>query len=227
MIGYDDKPIILGEYGAFRHIYSSSDSAARAATQTAAESCQYGFDGWLYWTYYPAETSVSDRTWGLVEEDNYLLNLYAPVNQPDVCTAVEVPNDNLAYGKPVTASRSLPEEPAVNAVDDNTGTSWISGDGPVQWIQVDLQGTYRITEIRLLISQYPAGFTTHYLQVRFLADDTFQTVFTFEGETNDNDWLVFTPDVPLENVSQIRLQTIASPSWVSWKEIQVYGAAQP
>jgi hypothetical protein len=27
----------------------------------------------------------------------------------------------------------------------------------------------------------------------------------------------------LENVSQIRIQTILSPSWVAWKEIQVYG----
>jgi hypothetical protein len=45
----------------------------------------------------------------------------------------------------------------------------------------------------------------------------------FQGSTNDNDWLVFEPDTPLENVGQVRIQTIASPSWVAWKEIQVYG----
>ncbi len=225
MLGYDAKPILLGEYGAFRHIYSEIDSAARALTQWVAESCQYGFDGWLYWTYYPADASVGDRTWGFVDEDNYLLDLFAPANQPDPCVAVEVSNNNLAYGKPVTASRSLPAEPPENAVDDNSGTQWGAGEHPVQWIQVDLQGTYRITEIRLLVAQYPAGNTTHRVQVRSSSTGTYQTVHEISGSTSDNDWLVFKPDVPLENVSQIRIQTVASPSWVAWKEIQVYGEA--
>ncbi len=227
MLGYDAKPIIMGEYGAFRHIYSEVDSAARALTQWIAASCDDGFDGWLYWTYYPANADVNDRTWGLVDDDDYLLNLFAPVNQPDACVPVEVPNDNLAYSKPVTASRSLPAEPPQNAVDDNAGTQWGAGDGPVQWIQIDLQGNHRITEIRLLVAQYPAGNTTHRVQVRASAGGAFQTVFTFEGTTNDNDWLVFTPNTPLENVSQIRIQTTAGPSWVAWKEIQVFGETQP
>ena len=227
MIDYNAKPIILGEYGAFRHIYSDIDSAARALTHWVAESCEYDFDGWLYWTYYPANSAVGDRTWGLVDEDDYLLNLFAPVNQPDICMPVDVPNDNLAYGKPVIASRRLPEEPPQNAVDDNADTQWGAGEGPVQWIQVNLQGNYRLTEIRLLVSQYPAGNTIHRVQVRSSSSDAFQTVYEFSGDTNDNDWLIFTPDMPLENVSQIRIQTVASPSWVSWKEVQVHGEHQP
>jgi len=223
MLDYDAKPILLGEYGAFRHIYARIDSAARALTQWVVESCQYGFDGWLYWTYYPADASVGDRTWGFVDEENYLMDLFAPVNQPDPCLAVEIPNDNLAYGKPVTASRSLPAEPPENAVDDNSGTQWGAGEGPVQWIQVDLQGNYRVTEIRLLVAQYPVGNTTHRVQVRSSSSGVYQTVYEFNGSTSDSDWLVFKPDLPLEDVSQIRIQTIASPSWVAWKEIQVYG----
>jgi hypothetical protein len=225
MPGYDAKPILLGEYGAFRHTYARIDSAARALTQWVADSCQYGFDGWLYWTYYPADASVGDRTWGLVDEENYLLDLFAPVNQPDPCLAVEGPNDNLAYDKPVTASRSLPAEPPENSVDDNSGTQWGAGEGPIQWIQVDLQGSYRVTEVRLLVAQYPAGNTTHRVQVRSSSSGVYQTVYEFSGSTGDNDWLVFKPDVPLENIGQIRIQTIASPSWVAWKEIQVYGEA--
>ena len=223
MLGYQAKPILMGEYGAFRHIYSEIDSAARALTTWVAESCQIGFDGWLYWTYYPADPSVGDQTWGLVDEDNYLLNLFAPANQPDPCAAVEILNDNLAYRKPVAASRSLPENPPEDAIDDNADTQWIAGEGPVQWIEIDLQGNYRITEIRLLVSQYPAGDTTHRVQVRSSSGDPYQTVHEFQGSTNDNDWLLFKPDMPLENVSQIRIQTILSPSWVAWKEIQVYG----
>jgi hypothetical protein len=45
----------------------------------------------------------------------------------------------------------------------------------------------------------------------------------FQGLTSDDEWLVFKPDSPLENIGQIRIQTISSPSWVAWKEIQVYG----
>jgi hypothetical protein len=225
MLGYDAKPIVMGEYGAFRHIYSDVDSAARALTQWVTESCRYGFDGWLYWTYYPADATVGDRTWGFVDDDNYLMNLFAPKNQLDPCAPVEIQNTNLAYGKPVTASRSVPENPPANAVDDNSETQWIAGEGPVQWIQVDLQGSYRITEIRLLVAQYPAGNTVHRVQVRSSGSEDYQTVYEFPGSTNDNDWLIFNPDTPLENVSQIRIQTIASPSWVAWKEIQVYGEA--
>jgi len=227
MVGYDEKPIVLGEYGSFRHIYAEIDSAARAAIQTAAESCEYGFDGWLYWTYYPANPNIGDRTWGLVDEDDYLLNLFAPVNQADICVPVEIPNDDLAYGKPVAASRSLSAEPPKNAVDDDVATQWGAGEGPVQWIQVDLEGSYRITEFRLLVAQYPAGNTIHRVQVRSLSSDTFQTIHEFNGSTNDNEWLVFAPDTPLENVAQIRIQTVASPSWVAWKEIQVYGELMP
>lgn len=226
MLGYDAKPIILGEYGAFRHIYAEIDSAARVTTNWVAESCKYGFDGWLYWTYYPAAATVSDRTWGLTDEDGYMLELFAPLNQPDPCAAVEIPNDNIAYAKPVRASSSLLEEPPSNAVDDNSGTQWGAGASPAQWLEVDLQGTYRITEIRLQVAQYPQGDTVHRVQVRSSAASDFTTIHEFSGFTSDNEWLTFTPPAPLENVTQIRIQTISSPSWVAWKEIQVFGESQ-
>lgn len=225
MLGYEAKPILLGEYGAFRRLYSEIDSAARSLTSWVADSCEYGFDGWLYWAYYPADPDSGDRTWGFVDEDGYLLDLFAPVNQPDPCVTLDIPTDNLAYKKPVTASRSLPEEPPTQAVDDNAVTQWGAGEGPVQWIQIDLQGQYRITKIELLIAQYPAGDTIHRVQIRASEADSYQTVFEFNESTRDHEWLFFRPEMPLENVSHIRIETVTSPSWVSWKEIQVYGEA--
>jgi hypothetical protein len=218
----------LGEFGAFRNIYPDVNSASRALTDWIVESCRYGFDGWMYWTYYPADASVGDSTWGFVDEDNHLANLFAPANQVDPCASMDVPVENLAYNKPVSASQSLPDQPPSQIVDDNNSTMWGSGSDPVQWIQVDLQGIYKITEIRLLVAQYPKGDTTHLVQVRASNNDGYQTVYEFHGLTDDNDWLIFTPDTPLENVGQIRIQTIVSPSWVAWKEIQVYGeSTQP
>ena len=223
MMGYDTKPIILGEYGAFRSIYPDLAAAARVINEWVADSCKLGFDGWLYWSYYPADASAGDRTWGLTDEDGYLLNLFAPINQPDPCQPVEIPNDNIAFNKPVTASKSLADQPAAFAVDDDPATQWGAGDMPPQWIQVDLQNTYRVNEIRLLVSQWPEGNTLHRIQIRPSADAVFTSVHEFNGLTAENDWLVFTPDAPLENVQQIRILTVSSPSWVSWKEIQVYG----
>jgi hypothetical protein len=65
------------------------------------------------------------------------------------------------------------------------------------------------------------------VQVRSSGSDEYLTVHEFNGSTNDNDWLIFTPETPLEDVAQIRVQTIASSSWVAWKEIQVYGEPTP
>jgi hypothetical protein len=113
-------------------------------------------------------------------------------------------------------------------VDEDPATQWGAGASPVQWIEVDLQGTFTVMEIRLLAAQWPEGVTHHRLQVRASASGEFQTVHEFMGSTRDGDWLVFKPDSALQNVGQIRIQTVSSPSWVAWKEIQVKGeTAQP
>ena len=226
MIDYTAKPIILGEYGAFRHIYSDLIPAARAVTNWQAESCEYGFDGWLYWTYYPAAATVNDRTWGLTDEDQFLLHLLAPANQPDPCTAVSLPNPNLAYQQPVTASAALPEEPITNAVDESDATQWGSGGDAPQWIEVDLGAVQTITEIRLLVAQWPAGETLHRILGRS-SDGSLVELHRFQQVTQQDDWLIFTPETPVENIQSVRIETISSPSWVSWGEIQVFSKTAP
>jgi hypothetical protein len=227
MVGYDAKPIILGEYGAFRHLYPSIEGASAALTEWVHESCRYGYDGWLYWTYYAADMSAGDTTWGFVDQGNYLMELLSPATQPEACADAQGLGENLAYNKPVTASQSLPDQPASLAVDDDSATLWSSGGDPTQWIQVDLQGSYRISEIRLLVAQFPGGNSTHLVQVLGQNSADFQTIHTFQGLTNDNDWLVFTPASPLENVARIRIQSMAGTSWVAWKEIRIYARAAP
>ncbi len=226
MAGFEAKPIVMGEYGAFRHLYSERTAAAQAITRWVAESCGQGFDGWLYWTYYPANADAGDRTWGLTDDDGYLLELLAPVNQPDPCTAPAISGGNLAAGKPVTASAALPDQPAAAAVDQNDGSNWGSGGGAPAWIEVDLEGTYRVTEIRLLAAQYPEGDTVHRIEVRGPGGGYTQA-HTFSGFTRDGDWLIFTPPAPLEGVTAVRVLTTASPSWVAWREVQVFGEPAP
>ncbi len=227
MLEYTAKPIILGEYGAFTHSYAEQKPAARALTNWVAESCQFGFDGWLFWAYYSASPSTGDRTWGMVDNEDYLLNLLSPESQPDPCVPVEVPSENLAYNKPVTASHSLPEEPPAFAVDEVANTQWGSGADPQQWIEVDLEGNYTIDEISLLVAQWPEGNTIHRVQVRQSSEDSYTTIHEFSGITKDNQWLIFKSHEPIENVRYIRILTISSPSWVSWKEISIKGEPAP
>ena len=223
MLGYEAKPIVLGEYGAFRHRYDNLNSAARALTNWTVDACQVGFDGWLYWTYYAAPSEVGDQTWGLTDEDGFLLNLFAPANQPDPCVRMDIASSNLAFGKAVKASASLPAEPAGNAVDEDTATQWGAGAGPVQWIEIDLGALYSLSELRFLVAQYPQGDTVHRIQVRADSAAAYVEIHEFSGVTDDNDWLVLTLDPRLDDVRFIRVQTVSSPSWVAWKEIQVYG----
>jgi hypothetical protein len=226
MDGYSAKPIILGEFGAFRHIYPAITSAGRAVTIWQAEACAHGFDGWLYWTYYPAGVRAGDNTWGLVDESGFLLDLLAPATHPDPCQVVEVPGDNLAYQKPVRASASLPAEPPENAVDENAASSWSAGADTPQWIEVDLGQAYRLTGIRLLVSQWPEGDTVH----RILGRDVtgaFVELHTFRQFTRIGDWLSVTLDPPVEGIQVLRVETLSSPSWVAWGEIEVYGEAMP
>lgn len=223
MTGYEQKPVVMGEYGPFRHIYSELIPAARAVTGWVSDSCDYGFDGWLYWTFYPANPSVGDRTWGFTDEEGYFQDLLAPSTHPDPCERVTIESPNLAYGKPVRASISLPGETPDLAVDENDSTQWGAGADAPGWIEVDLENPQRVDEIRLLVAQYPAGETWHQVQVLFSGETDYSSVHEFRGSTQDGDWLVFTPEIPLEDVLKVRIRTLASPSWVAWKEIQVFG----
>jgi len=225
MLGYTAKPVLLGEYGAFTFIYPDLTAAARALTGWAAQACALGFDGYLHWTYYPGGAVVGDGTWGFTDADGYLMDLFAPVNQPDMCEPVPVRSANLAYGQPVTASRALPAEPPENAVDETGSTQWGAGEGPVQWIEVALAEPSTVAEVRLLVAQYPAGDTAHRVELKG-AGGAVLASRDLSGSTQDGDWLVAAFDPPLEAVTAVRVTTLSSPSWVAWREVQVFSAPQ-
>jgi hypothetical protein len=132
---------------------------------------------------------------------------------------------NLAIGKPVRVSRYMGALVAALAVDGDYGTLWNAGDGPVQWIEIDLGAEYDLKEIRLFISQFPEGQTTH----RILAmgsgtGNTYTVLHTFDGLTIDGEKLVFIPDSPITGIRMVRVETVTSPSWVAWREIEIVSA---
>ncbi len=128
---------------------------------------------------------------------------------------------NLAYNRKVTASSSR-QSPSEMAVDGDETTFWGAGDFAPQWIEVDLGAPATLTEVRLRVGQSPDGDTRHRILAGKTKDDLSE-VHQFEQFTRDGEWLVFTPTLPLESVQFIRVETLASPSWVAWSEIQVFG----
>jgi alpha-L-fucosidase 2 len=64
---------------------------------------------------------------------------------------MNAPKANLAQGKPATASsQSGTDQSAAKAFDGDLNSRWSAGQDPNSWIQVDLGGTYNLSEVDLL-----------------------------------------------------------------------------
>ena len=147
MNGYTQKPIIMGEYGAFLDRYPQRDDAVEAVQGWVAQSCEEGYGGWLYWGMYRAPVAIGDATWGFMDDEQQMMEALSPVSQPDPCDSSFLPPENIALGKSATASRSLGEGPPSNALDGNKDTSWQSGGDTPQWIEIDLGQATMVGEI--------------------------------------------------------------------------------
>jgi hypothetical protein len=130
---------------------------------------------------------------------------------------------NLALGKSIRVSAQIDDLAGTLAVDGDLGTLWNSGGGPTQWIEIDLGAEYAIQEISLSISQYPEGRTVHRILGKG-GTGQFVELTAFDGNTTDGQALSFKPAQPIQGIRFIRVETITSPSWVAWREIEVIDA---
>jgi len=215
ILGYNQKPLLMGEFGADRHNYPDLQTAANALQSWQAQSCEFGFDGWLMWTWGGAE--MPDDYWEAVEGDGAIRRALSPALHLDPCQ-----HSNLALGQAVQVSSAVPGSDGAMAVDGDPETTWNSGDGAPQWIQVDLGEPRRVSAVRLVVSQFPEGFTTHEIWAG-TGRNSLAQVHQFAGLTKDPDVLEFIPAAPLEDIRFIKIVTAASPSWVAWREIEVLG----
>jgi hypothetical protein len=134
---------------------------------------------------------------------------------------------NLALEKTIQASRQIPDNPAWMAVDGNPGTWWSAEDGPPNWIEIDLEAEYDISQFQLIPSQYPAGRTVHKLLVKGSGtENEYMLLTTFDAETQDGEALSFSPDTPISGIQFVRIETTVSPSWVAWREIKIIAAGE-
>ena len=82
-ISTNKKPLVLGEFGAFKNNYPSLTNAAYAMRDWQIASCrQYGFDGWLLWTW---DTAEQPELWNAMDSGGAINGLLAPLARPDPC----------------------------------------------------------------------------------------------------------------------------------------------
>ena len=80
--GMQEKPIIMGEFGAFQAAYPNSQTAAQVLQAWQIESCQYGFDGWLLWTW---DNEFLGEMYSALSDGGAINGVLAPVIRPDPC----------------------------------------------------------------------------------------------------------------------------------------------
>ena len=131
---------MLGEFGAFKFAYPDASDGDRILSSVEADSCAYGMDGWLHWSWNTNTTEYGPGElpqWDGDASASVINQGLGPLLRPDPCAAVPGAG-NLALGKPVTASATEAGSSATHVVDGLMANSWSSGAYPGQWIEIDL-----------------------------------------------------------------------------------------
>lgn len=135
--------------------------------------------------------------------------------------------DNVALGKPVTASGVYPPNIAANAVNGNCGDMWNSGNYATQSLEIDLLSPYTINNINIMFSMSPNGNVNH--EILTSADMVTWTVadvvtgFYVTGQLIERCY----SSAPLTNVRGVRINSVTSPSWIAIMEMGIYTLSTP
>ena len=119
----------------------------------------------------------------------------------------------------VTASKRSPGGEPESATDGDVNTIWLAEYFAPQWIQFDLGEPTAVSEILLNVEQTPEGPTLHKIYGG-PAPDNLKLLGTLGGNTQSRQWLAL--KITATSVRYLKVVTTKSPSWVAWREIEVY-----
>jgi hypothetical protein len=54
------KPVVIDDFGAFQYVYPTAGDGNLALLGVEADSCVYGIDGWLFWSWDTTEFAAGD-----------------------------------------------------------------------------------------------------------------------------------------------------------------------
>jgi hypothetical protein len=77
-----EKPIVIGEMGASRPAFAGNEDATTALAAWQRQSCPYGIDGWLLWTW---DSTEQPDLWNALSGGGVIERTLAPRNRPDPC----------------------------------------------------------------------------------------------------------------------------------------------
>jgi hypothetical protein len=116
------------------------------------------------------------------------------------------------------ATASSGPDSAAFVFDHDLQKNWNSGAFAPGWIQLDLGEPVTISRVRLDTQQTPSGPTSHEI-LGGLTPDSLTSLGTLEGNTADAQWLELHVKA---QARYVKIVTLKSPSWVGWREIEVY-----
>jgi hypothetical protein len=76
------KPIIMGEFGASKRVYVSASQTAAALVSWQQQSCAYGIDGWLLWTW---DSEEQPGLWNGLDAGGAIEKALSPERRVDPC----------------------------------------------------------------------------------------------------------------------------------------------
>lgn len=76
------KPIIMGEFGASKRVYVSASQTAAALVSWQQQSCAYGIDGWLLWTW---DSEEQPDLWNGLDAGGAIEKALSPERRVDPC----------------------------------------------------------------------------------------------------------------------------------------------
>lgn len=135
--------------------------------------------------------------------------------------------DNVAIGKPVTASGVYLSNVPANAINGSCGDGWNSGNFAQQFIEIDLVSTYTINNINIMFDMSPNGNVNHEIltspdMVAWTVVDV-ATGFYVTGQLIERCY----SSAPLTNVRGVRINSLSSPSWIAIREMGIYTLSAP
>ena len=225
MTGMEDKLIIIGEFGAAKQNFSSLERAAAGLQTWQVDSCMYGFDGWLLWTW---GINPGSEFWNAGDGGGIVGKILSPLERPDPCAYGEF--DNIQYNvapKAAIKASSAADGFPPQMVADGTSKYWNASALSPQWIELVLPNPTDIDSIVLTVAQNPSGRSVHEIWVK-QNNEQYELVKTFDGITSEGDVLTFLPEEQLKDIGYVKVVTKSVLDlWPAWHEIEILTKKPP
>jgi len=121
---------------------------------------------------------------------------------------------------PTAISATSGGDSLLSLVDGDNSTSWNSGGYQPAYVVLDLRAPQTISHIQLVVNQNPTGTTTHTVYGGPARTGLTQLKPPITGNTSDGQ--VIDLFGSWTNIRYLRIDTTQSPSWVAWREINVF-----